>query len=129
MTRETISFNPLSSSEQEQFNAALSDWPEMARFGKVRNFLSNNLWPKLLSFQYIFWKSISIKETAKTFLKNFKLFPYDHESYLIFSELVWFISIIFLANCIVTSLFCEGKETIQNLEKWSFLAISKIKFE
>ena len=43
MTRETVSFNPLSSSEQEQFNAALSDWPEMARFGKVRNFLSNNL--------------------------------------------------------------------------------------
>ena len=35
MTRETVSFNPLSSSEQEQFNAALSDWPEMARFGKV----------------------------------------------------------------------------------------------
>ena len=43
MTRETVSFNPLSSSEQEQFNAASSDWPEMARFGKVRHFLSKNL--------------------------------------------------------------------------------------
>ena len=39
MTRETVSFNPLSSSEQEQFNAALSDWPEMSRFGKVWYFL------------------------------------------------------------------------------------------
>ena len=38
MTRETVSFNPLSSSEQEQFNAASSDWPEMARFGKVTHF-------------------------------------------------------------------------------------------
>ena len=38
MTRDTVSFNPLSSSEQEQFNAALSDWPEMARFGKVKTF-------------------------------------------------------------------------------------------
>ena len=43
MTRETVSFKPLSTSEQEQFNAALSDWPEMARFGKVKIFLSNNL--------------------------------------------------------------------------------------
>ena len=43
MTRETVSFNPLSTSEQEQFNAALSDWPEMARFGKVRNFILSNL--------------------------------------------------------------------------------------
>jgi len=54
MTRETVSFNPLSKSEQEQFNAALSDWPEMARFGKeghclpfkfndVANFIRNDM--------------------------------------------------------------------------------------